>query len=108
MTLSTPIKLTLYDENDEPVETYSRARITTAFLERAIEISEAFNAQTDPKTVLSAVDQLLVDFYGGRFTLEQARQGGDVTEKMAVIMAIVNRASGIVGDLSPEGAPNPT
>lgn len=109
MPLSTPVVFTLYDDNDEPIQTYSRARITTQFLEQAILVSEKLKGGDDPMQVLTTIDQLLVDFYGDKFTLEQVRNGGDVGEKMSVIFTIIERASGITRlAVGPDGEANPT
>jgi hypothetical protein len=60
------------------------------------------------KEILEALDQLIVDFFGGQFTLEQMKDGGDFGEKISVLYAIINRAAGLT-KLSPGAEmPNPT
>lgn len=107
MALGTPIQLTLYGPNDEIVSTHSRATITTRFLERAIDLSEIMRNAGQTKEILEALDQLLVDFFGGQFTLDQVKDGGDLGEKMTVLYAIINRASRIMPE-TPAGQINPT
>jgi hypothetical protein len=106
MPLSKPIVFCLYDMNDEVISTHSKARITTNFLERAIELAGVMSETSPAKDVLGALDQLIVDFYGGQFSLEQIREGGDISEKMAVLQAILSRAA----DFTPPGTSgeNPT
>lgn len=105
-----PIEFTLYGPTDEVLASYSRAIITSRFLERAIDLSVAFqDGLEDPQTwkeILQGLDQLLVDFYGEQFTLDEIREGGDFREKMAVLNAILARAGQTFGpDQLPE---NPT
>ena len=97
MAIGTPIILTLYGPNDEVVSTHSRAIITTRFLERAIELSETMMEMGQSREVLVALDQLLVDFFSGQFTLDQIADGGDFSEKMAVLNAILSKAGAVFG-----------
>lgn len=103
-----PIKFTLYGPDDEELQTYSRSIITTRFLERAIDLSEAMEKEGQTKEVLTALDQLLVDFYAERFTLDQVKDGGDMGEKITVLYAIINRAADIFGSMPASARPNPT
>ncbi len=108
MAPGTPIQFTLYGPNDEIVSTHSRAVITSRFLERAIDLQETMKQAGQTKEILEALDQLIVDFFGGQFTLEQLKDGGDFSEKITVLYAIINRAAGLA-ELSPSaGTPNPT
>ncbi len=101
MPLGTPIVLTLYDDQDAPLETYSRARIPLVFAERAIEFSSSLGEGDLTQEQLTALYQLIVDFYGGQFTIEQLRAGADLGEMIAVIEGIAAR----VAELMPA---NPT
>jgi hypothetical protein len=108
MTLGAPITLTLYGSNDEVISEHSRAVITTRFLERAIDLSDEMEQQGQSKEVLNALDQLLVDFFGGQFTLDQVKDGGDLGEKMTVLYAMINRAAEAFAGLPAGSTPNPT
>jgi len=101
MPLGTPIVLTLYDDQDAQLETYSRARIPLVFAERAIEFSSSLGEGDLTQEQLTALYQLIVDFYGGQFTIEQLRAGADLGEMIAVIEGIAAR----VAELMPA---NPT
>jgi hypothetical protein len=96
MAPGSPITFTLYGPDDAVISTHSRATITSRFLERAIDLSEAMEDTSQVREALNALDQLLVDFYGGQFTLDQIKDGGDMSEKMTVLNAILARAGGIM------------
>jgi len=92
----TPIVFTLYGDDDEVLGTYSRSIITTRFLERAIDMADELENGTT-KEVLHSLDQLIVDFYGERFTLEQVMDGGDIAEKLTILEAILAKAGNTIG-----------
>ena len=106
MAPGTPIQFTLYGPNDEIVSTHSRAVITSRFLERAIDLQETMKQAGQTKEILEALDQLVVDFFGGQFTLEQIKDGGDFGEKISVLYAIINRAAGLAEFSPGAGTPN--
>ena len=96
MPLGTPIQLTLYDENDEPIQTYSRARIPVSFAERAMEWSSSLSNDDLSQNQLTAMYQIIVDFYGEKFSIDQLREGADLSELMAVVIGISQRVSEIM------------
>jgi hypothetical protein len=109
MAPGSPIVLTLYGPNDEIVSSHSRAVITSRFLERAMDLSETMSKMGTSKDVLESLDQLLVDFYGGQFTLAQIKEGGDFIEKISVLKAILNKAGVAFETVAPPaGESNPT
>ncbi len=103
MGLGTPIKLTLYNDQDEEIQTYSRARIPLVFAERAIEFSSSLGEGDLNQDQLNALYQLIVDFFGGQFDIAQLRAGADLGEMITVIEGIASR----VAELMPASA-NPT
>lgn len=92
MPLGTPIQFTLYGDNDEVIGNYSRARVPVSFAERAIDLSGDLAGDNLSQAQLMAIYQIVVDFYGGQFTLEDLRKGADLGELIAVITAIAARA----------------
>jgi len=101
MVLGTPIEFTLYDDNDEIIATFRRARVPVQFGERAMDLAPQLNGE-EGKEVLQALYQLIVEFYSEKFTVEELRKGADLLEMYAVVHAIVARA----GELMP-ASPNP-
>jgi len=99
MPLGTPIVFTLYGDNDEVKGEYSRARVPVVFAERAIELSKELAGEGTGQEQLQALYQIVVDFYGDKFTIEELRNGADLGELIAVIQAIANRAVELMPNL---------
>lgn len=88
------MQITLYGDDNEPRETYSRLFVPWKLLKRAISLAENMK---DGKLTDESIDDLaglVVDVFGNKFTVEDLNQGADVGEMMAVLTAIVGRASG--------------
>jgi hypothetical protein len=92
MPLGTPIQFTLYGDDDEVIGTYSRARVPVMFAERAIELSKSISGDDMGQEQLMALYQIIVDFYGDKFTLDDLRKGADLGELISVLEAISTRA----------------
>ncbi len=95
MPLGTPIELTLYDDNDEIIGIYRRARIPMTFAERAMDLSVQLTDDKGPDQ-LKAMYQLIVEFFGEKFTVEDLRKGADLLELITVVEAISVRAGGLL------------
>lgn len=101
----TPIKLTLYGPSDEVISEYSRTIVPWKILKRAVRLSKELD-ETDLKEAdLDSLAQLVVDFYGNAFGLEDLENGADVAELLSVLQAIIAKASAIA---APVGTTNPT
>lgn len=95
----TPISLDFYDADDEVIHTYSRTRIMVQVLERAMDIMDRFgdlDKNELPEDGLNSIHQLVVDFYGEKFTIDELKKHADIREEFAVIEAIIARASAIM------------
>lgn len=117
-----PIKLTLYDANDEEIETYERSRIPWGILKKAVSLQKKIDeAETKPeesaqwwevwKTLkksgekmtteeaqIQAVSQFVVDLFGNKFTVRQLDEGADMSEIMSVFRAVIARANQAMND----------
>ena len=97
MPLGTPIVLTLYGPDDEVVGEYSRARIPVVFAERAMELSDSLGENGEmTKDQLITLYQIIIDFFGGKFTMDDLRSGADLGELMSVIMEISQRVANLM------------
>lgn len=103
MLLGTPIQFTLYGDDDEVIKTYSRARLPFMFAERAIELSNTLTGDNMSQNQLMVLYQLIVDFYGKQFTIEDLHKSAVLSELITVVRAICTRAM----ELMPI-RPNPT
>ena len=96
MPLGTPIQFTLYGDDDEIKATYSRKRVPLTFVEQAMELSGMLEGDNLGKEQLTALYQIIVDFYGEKFSVEEVRKGADLGELISVIEAITERASSLM------------
>lgn len=107
-----PIKLTLYDANDVPAETYERSRIPWGILKKAIALQTKVK-QADTKEEVKqwwqlwkkdesksiedaqilAISQFVVELFEKKFTVRQLEEGADVAEVMSVFRAVLARAN---------------
>jgi hypothetical protein len=105
-----PIKLTLYDpETQEPIKEYQQQVITFEMLLAAVQLQEALAVLPAKKrrwwwqksisqevAQINAMMELVVCFFGNRFTVEELRRGAEVSEVMAVYRSILSRPKAIV------------
>jgi hypothetical protein len=104
MANGTPITLTLYDENDEPRETYSRGFVPWGILKAAMKLQHLDQENLTDEDV-DRINALVVDFYGNQFTVQDLESNATLGEVFAVLTAIMSR---LEGDLPGLGAGNPT
>ncbi len=95
----TPIKLTLYEpESGEELKTYTAAFIPWRLLKKAAglqDIDQSHLTEADIDNIATVV----IETFGGKFTLDELNAGAEVGEMMSVITAITTQASG--GSLNP-------
>ena len=101
MALQTPLQITLYDpETDEVIKTYSRSFVPTKILNYAVTVLQNLDSENMTDEMLDQIYGLVVEAFGNRFSIEQLKNGADLSETMAVVNTIVSKASISV--------PNPT
>lgn len=100
MTLTASIQITLYDAEDEPIQTYSRTRVPTEILLQAMELSEELDGfdqeKADSQSVRAMFENLgafVVEVFGGRFELGDLLKGAEIDDLITVVKAVSNRAS---------------
>jgi hypothetical protein len=104
MSALAPIRLTLYNpETDEVIREYTRSFIPWELLKRALRLQKVLNTDEINESDLDELAGLVVAVFGDQFTVEQLNNGADMGEMLAVINAIVSRASQLI-----QGSPNPT
>lgn len=108
-----PIEITLYDENDEPKQTYQRNVIPWGILKRAIGIQKIVNAPepeqrkwfefwksaevaSAEEAQIRAVSQFVVELFGNKFTVKELESGADIGEIMTAFQAVLTRANASV------------
>lgn len=105
-----PIKITLYDPvTQEPKREYTQRVITFGMLLGAVQLQEALSDIPEKKrrwwwqktikkeaAQINALLELVVEFFGNQFTVEDLRSGADVSEVMIVLTSIISRSGRIV------------
>jgi hypothetical protein len=91
---ASPIELTLYDENDEPIDTLSRTRIPSYLLDMAIQLQTTL-AENPETPNGDALFDFIVEFYGRKVDRETLKKQTDLIECMTVLQAIITRASSL-------------
>lgn len=93
----TPIEITLYGENDEPIKTYSKSVIRWGVLKKATKLANQIresgdNAFNEDYDAISAFVCMLFD---NAFTAAELEAGADVSEIMSCFRAVINRANAL-------------
>ena len=89
-----PVELTLYNENDEPIKTYTKSVIRWGMLKQAIKLAKQLG--TDERELsednLDALSAFACRLFDDQFTQGQLEAGADIAEVMACFKMVVNRA----------------
>jgi hypothetical protein len=91
-----PIQITLYDEDSEPKKTYSRSFVPWRLLKAAIRLAKDLDQADLGEEDVDALADLVVETFGGKFSVEELNDGADIGEMMTVLEAIISRAQGFV------------
>ena len=94
-----PVELTLYGENDEPENTYSKSVIRWGVLKKALKLAEQLRSGQESEKggltdeSLDALNAFVCQLFNDQFTPKQLEEGADIAEVMACFRTVVNRAS---------------
>jgi len=102
-----PIELTLYNNDDEPINTLSRSRIPSYLLDMAIQLQTTL-AENPETPNGDALFDFIVEFYGHKVDRETLKQQTDLIECMAVLKAIITRASSLAVEFAQQNPPGPS
>lgn len=113
--MNTPITLTLYDKNDEPIQTFSRGIVPWGVMKKAMTLMESLQELSEPKAEktwldkfagwfkraktdnptaasMAMLEEFIVEFFGHKFTASDLKNA-DTAELMAVLQSIIARAN---------------
>ncbi len=91
-----PMQITLYDpETNEEKKTFIRTFVPWKLLKKAVKLSETVNFDALKEEDVDQIAMLVVDTFGGQFTLDELNEGADLGEMVSVLESIVSRAKGI-------------
>ena len=91
--LKEPVELTLYDDNDEEIETYKLMTIRWGLLKRALSLSKFVKKADDvTEEEFDAIGQLVCDMYRNKFTLDDLDTKADKDQVMSAFQSIVRQS----------------
>lgn len=96
-----PITLIFYDSNDQVKATHTRSRIPWGVLKRAIRMASTIDTAEIGEDALDEMASLLVDAFGGAFTVEDIDKYCDINDVMVAIQGIIDKASATVPNPKP-------
>lgn len=97
------LQITLYDPmTNEVVAEYTRTFVPWKLLKRAVKLMKAFDAEKMSEADIDELAALVVDTFGGQFTVDQLNDGADVGEMMTVLTGIMAVAQGTVPNPPPQ------
>ena len=96
-----PIKINLYDGNDQVIKSLSRTRIPWGVLKRAIRMASSLDESNITDDDLDNIAALIADAFSGGVTVQELDQYGDIAEMIEAIQGIIERASATVPNLKP-------
>jgi len=102
----TPIRLTIYDpETNEVKAEHTTMIVPWKLLKKAISLAKTLNTNPDEMSDsdIDSLAGLVVEVFGGKFTVDELDNGADVSEMMAVIQQILAKASGARNPTLPAG-----
>jgi hypothetical protein len=98
--MAEPIKVTLYDENDEIIAEHSRRIIPWGILKKALKFKDLDKANISDKDMDSMAD-LLCEIFGDKLTIADIDKYMDIGDVMSVIGAITVRAASMMSGSIP-------
>lgn len=95
-TVFAPIELTLYDENDAPVKTYSKSVVRWGVLKKAIKLANEIGSSSDVDgETFDNISNFVCFLFDNQFTRDELENGADVGEIMTCFRAVVHRANAL-------------
>jgi len=86
------MQITLYDDDSEPIKTYSRGFVPWRLLKKAVKLSNTLDAESLKEEDLDNLAGLVCEVFGNQFSIEELNDQADVSEMMTVLTAIVGAA----------------
>lgn len=89
-----PIEITLYDENDEVIATYSKSVVRWGTLKQAIKLAKGLEkSEGFGDGDFDAISSFVCRLFDDKFTISELENGADVSEVMSCFRAVVRRAN---------------
>lgn len=86
------LQITLYGENDEIKDTYTRSFVPWKLLKQAVRVSKSVDQNDLKEDDLDLLASLVVEVFGNKFSVEELNEGADVEAMVAVLNTILTKA----------------
>ena len=97
----TPIKLTIYNADDEPVKELSRLVVPWGILKRAVRMMDKMDVENPTEEDIDAISGLIVQIFGDKVTIEELDNGADMDDMISCLRQIIAKARGLVPNPPP-------
>jgi len=89
-----PIELTLYNDQDEAVKTFTKSVVRWGILKKAIKLAKALDKSEGlGDDDFDAISSFICHLFDDQFTVAELENGADVSEIMTCFHAVVRRAN---------------
>lgn len=92
-----PIELTLFDENDEPIKTLSKSIIRWHVLKQAVKLAKTLETEQEAlsESAFDALSAFVCRLFDDKITPGDLEKGADISEVMACFKQVVRRANNL-------------
>lgn len=98
-----PISLIFYDkETNEPVKTYTRTFIPWKLMKRVAKLMKVFGkgfaVEDMNEEAVDEITGLIVDIFGGQFTVQELEDCSDFDEMVVVLNQVMHKITGSINE----------
>ena len=86
------LQITLYGEDDEIKDTYTRSFVPWKLLKQAVRISKEMDPANIKEEDIDLLAGLVVEVFGNKFSVADLNDGADVEAMIAVLNTILSKA----------------
>jgi hypothetical protein len=89
----TPVQLTLYNTDDEPVKELSRLVVPWGILKRALRLVKSLDPENLNEDDLDTITALVAEVFGSdKVTIRELDEGADMGDMLSVLNMVVAKA----------------
>lgn len=89
-----PVEITLYNDDDEPIKTYSKSVVRWGILKQAIKLAKSLEeSEGFGDDDFDQISAFICRLFDDQFSMSELEEGADVSEIMSCFHAVVRRAN---------------
>ncbi|NMC84289.1 MAG: hypothetical protein GYA58_03285 [Anaerolineaceae bacterium] len=97
----TPLKITLYNDDNEVVAEYTRLFVPWRMLKVAIRLMKTTDLDNLTEEAVDELAAFVSEVFGGQITVDQLNDYVDISEMATVLRTVVAKAHGAMGNPLP-------